>query len=641
MKFLSVVQSFFEQPGNVITLKVSHLKVLAFVFFFSFGFYGYFTDRSFGLTLNLFISLGLLCIFVGTLYVGEKRILDHYTFILTKSHVRIAGLFTGILVTTLWQQVVLPISSDNFYHTQQALLYGIKITEKITPFVHFFSSVPFSWLVWMANSVIIIFAIILVRFLRHKALLAQLIIYSFLFLFFRFAVFFLGGNTSPFPPFRLFPLLISSSFFGINEIVFRFTSLAPVIVLATGLFFFIRKRLSFIPSFFVVISIISTPLLAHVGLLVESSVWTFFTWTVLLFFFLKSDSTPSLYAAMFSLITVASYMRVSAFVAVIPLLLHFFIAQKRTLDEVRVFISLISIQGLVLVPLVAVSSILKGAAAYQGEVYSIYGVHEHAALFSRVFAAYQGGYIEAALYNSLHLLVLVPLLLIFLLKKKELTSYALLLVTGFLLFFSIAPELWGNGRYQAEYFLPFVVVGLVLFYVRIKQTGIIISVAFGIFLYNTYLFNHMNILNANYVGKSSYFSDAKKRGDYFVMSETPYEYQEPLISLREKGYAREILYIPGNGYSYIAKILSGYSPEDLSKEKEFRETFGVTLGTTSPELIGASKDVKYIVINRAKKDASFTNEVFLRALLKSSHWRLIETYTDGFYGNITEVYSRL
>ncbi|MEN9552357.1 MAG: hypothetical protein RI935_734 [Candidatus Parcubacteria bacterium] len=637
MKFLlEKINTFFFKKEEVFILSFSPLSVLCFILFFCFGFYGYFTDPSFGFVASLGITIFFLLLFL-TFYIlkeGENRL--HFS--VTHSHVRLFFLHTIILVLITSPYIYLPLSGDNFYHIQQAFIHGIKITEKLTSVIPVFNNVPFAFLLQGVSLGIIIFFGCLIYLLRKRSLLVRVIIYGSLFVFLRMMVLYFGGNTASFPPFRLFPLLFGGAFFGIWEFSFRFMSLLVTSFLSVYLFEEIKKERNALFSWFTVLAIFSIPLLLHVSTLVESSVYAFVGATLVLLKLLQSNLSLKDYQILLLVVAVTSSVRVSVFVLLVPIFIHFLFSYKKSIEGLVVYTKtalppLLFIACFFIVPLIQGST-----ASYQGEAYPVLGILADSSFFERVWQAFQGGYVYAALYNSLQVLIFIPLILFFLLKRNTIILYLLFFCLSLALFFSISPGLWGNGRYQAEYALPLVVVALFVYFVRVQKIFAIIMAAVLVG-YNLVLFYSLPQMNKSLVGLSSYFDKAKNKGDYFVISEMPFDYEKPLTFLRVHGFSKNAYYVPGDGYSYITKIIAGYSVSDLAQDARFRNEIGIIFDTDTAVRLTAHPTIRHLVIHRAKKDATFSNELLIKKI-DTNVWQLEKTYTETVYGSVIEIYSR-
>lgn len=636
MSLFKKIELFFLDTQKVFTVSFSPLSILAFVFFFSFGVYGYSTNLSYGWLVSSLLTGGFLVIFLALYFLKEKY--ETFTFVLTRAHVRLFFLHTVVLIAVTFPYIFLPMSGDNFYHTQQAFVYGIKSIEKVTPYVPFLSAYSFASLLQLASLLLILVAVGVVYLLRKTSMWVRVAVYGLSFILLRTAVLYFGGNTSAFPPFRLLPLFLSGSFFGIHEFSFRVASLVLVSALSVYLFNEIRKEKNIVLSWIAIVSIATTPLLLHVGTLVESSVVAFVATTFVLLRLSAPHLTHRDYGVLSLIIATASAMRVSTFLLFLPLVLHFLLHKKISREELISFVKAVAPASVVTACMIIVSFVQGSPASYGGEAYPTLGIGTGASFVEMFTQAFSGGYIYTALYNSLHIPLVLPLALFFLLKRQTLIMYGVFFSCSVALFFSISPGLWGNGRYQAEYFLPMVVVSLVVLFTRMRYiaTAIFASI---LIIYNLTLFYSLPELNKDLVGYKVYFDQAKERGKYFVLSEMPFEYREPLIYFKEKAEGGNVYYMPGDGYSYMTKIISGYSLSEMNTERHLREEIGSTYSTTTYTSIVNNKTITSLIIHRAKDDPLFSNERFMKDL-DPSMWKLEKVYTSVPYGNLTEVYTR-
>jgi hypothetical protein len=201
----------------------------------------------------------------------------------------------------------------------------------------------------------------------------------------------------------------------------------------------------------------------------------------------------------------------------------------------------------------------------------------------------------------------------------------------FVLFYSIEPGLWGNGRYIAEYAAPFVIFAM---YLLLEEYGVIRAVALGLVmvcvLSNVYMYHQASTLNKASYGRDVYFYAMRKPGEYFIWSELPYSFTKALHKAQEDGFAGSLYYSPGNGYGYFAEMLSGYSVEEMKQQRDIILDIGVGLDASSSQRINQDKRIKLVLVNASENSTTTLNEQLLVSL-QNNGWKPWHTFTNDVY----------
>ena len=588
-----------KNNNTIVIFSFSWLTVLSCAFFWMYGIFGFFTVPRFGIYVHGFVTILLTCSFLVILILNKKKGDLFKDSVTIKSRdVCVFLLFFVIMGSMSLTELRAPISSDNFYHAQQSQVYGIHIVQILGDHFHSLESFSFLSLLGGTNILIVTFIIGLFFILKRLSFAKRAVFLAALFILLRTAMYFGGGNASPFPTLRLFPLFLTSIFFGLSDTALR---CASFFVLIACIFFIYKASVRYMgaaASFLLALSIGTIPVLWHTGMLVEFSIWTAFLFTFVLFFFREKESSivPYMRATMF--VAVSTLMRVSGFIALIPIFVHYCVSKKRTKEEFWTY-GIMSFPALLTVaPLIIGNTITGSAATYHGEAYLNLGILEGSSLIERLEALLQGPIISI-LYNSFHFLALLLFLLPFFIFRKKVTAYPalILIISSFLLFFSVSPFLWGNGRYQAEYLVP--CLALLLFYCSkfLRKEFLVFSFLMAVIVYNVYEFKHIPKYNSSWISRGDYFYSTKEKGEYFVLSETPYPYYQVLREVKSRGHATSTYYFSGNGYSYVAKIMSGYSVGEMKYDEMFRKTIGYDSSERTVSNMLNSSDIKILVRN--------------------------------------------
>ncbi len=652
-------KSYFS---NDVALQITGnwITVIIFCFFWVYGIFGFFTIPAFGLVTHAGLTIVLTCIILYLMYLRRREVTSHvsvyddkYTF--SYKDITLALVYCTLLGLLSLRELRVPLSGDNFYHAQQSQVYGVHLLQLISKYTHFFDTYSFSWLLWLINILTVAGIFLLYFLLKRFSFLVQATFVSIAFILLRTGMYLSGGNASPFPTLRLLPLWFTSTVFGVNEVAFRIASLIPLLGLMIVVYFFSKKTIGTPLAFLCGLAAGTIPVVWHTGLLVEFSIWTTVLFTYVLFFLHKKEENTLSYIRPVAVIAVSTMIRVSGFVALVPLFVHYLLSKTRTLKDIFSYIMYSLPAAFLIMPVIVGNLITGTSATYQGEGYPQLGIVEHSSLFTRLYVLLHDGYFYAIQYNSFHILPLIILCMLpFLIRTRNqvLIPSVILFSVCFLLFFSIRPVLWGNGRYQSEMIAPLIILSL--FYCTVWLRGAVftkewqksmMAIIFltGFIACNIHEFKLIPKYNVASIGESDYFDSAKQKGKYFVLSEFPYDYKRALTLLKNEGYATSTYYIPGNGYSYFAKVLSGYSLSDMRYETTFRQTIGFEF---SQENIGKilknineTKEINVILLNMALRDQEFYPEQISK-MLPSFGFKEWKQFKEPLYGNMIIGYSR-
>jgi hypothetical protein len=654
------IRKEFFLNETALHIQFNWLTIITSSYFWMYGVFGFFTIPKFGVLINSIFTFILLTCFLYLVYLRKKGDINRVaayndSFSLSYKDVSIGLLYIAIMLAVSSRELLVPISGDNFYHSQQSQVYGIHILQFLSIHTHALDTISFAGLLWVINIVFFFSVGFTYYFLRKRNFWLQASVLSFFFIALRILIYASGGNASPFPTLRLLPLWITSTVFGFSDFSLRLASFVPLVGLMIIVYMYSKVRFGTKVAFILGLVVGTIPVVWHTGLLVEFSIWTTLLFTYVLFFLYQKETITQTYVRPLVVIGISTLMRVSGFVALIPLFIHYLLSKKRSFQDIGTYILYAIPVAIMILPIIFGNAITGTSATYQGEVYDSLGITSHASLLSRLNVLVTHGYLYGIEYNSFHLPLLIILTLLpFLIFTRKLVLWPALalFVICFILFFSVRPLLWGNGRYQAEYLAPLIIVAIfyiVLTFQRlISISGLVKKILILIFLLcllinNFYEFKHIPLYTKDVIGKSDYFENAKILGKYFILSEFPYDYKRALITAKEEGYATSTYYIPGNGYSYFAKILSGYTLEEMRYETGLRQSIGYEFSpntfSETIDRIKNNKDVTIILVNRAVLDKDFYPEKISDNLsyFGFKEWK---NFREPMYGNTITGYIR-
>ncbi|VDA99113.1 hypothetical protein S1OALGB6SA_175, partial [Olavius algarvensis spirochete endosymbiont] len=515
--------------------------------------------------------------------------------------------FTSYLLLMLilsMDELTLSLTGDQIYHAQRSQWHSVWWSTKLVENFDFLSGLSFKLIVHGFNISYLFLGVLTVLIagkLKFENRLIFLIIVCILTLFFKRII--LG----PHPPFRLFPLWISSTILSPSDFSFRFAQFIALILSMVGIQRFTVNHLGLLNSWLLGLTIGTIPVLWYVGVVVEPSIWSsiLFIFLSLKFLFRSKEIN---YIRWFSLVSIASLMRHSAFVAFVPLglMIYFDLYRKNEHKDYKKIL-LYASPVLLMVPFVADSIISGTPATYNYGAPNTYNfVPENANFIQRILISITSGVAITAILNSINPLWLSVSIFSFIpLKKKEILGKVIWLIFFILLFsmfYSIRSDLWGVGRYQAEYVVPFVVAGFVYILFKINnKSGFAISAITSISLiflavFNIYDFNRIPQINKPH---DIVMYEESPNLEMKVISDPVYDYRSAYKALKDENLG-DAVYIMGVTYGVFGHIINNFNYSDYSKAKKLQEKHDFRIEYDFDE-IDADKDIKVVLISDVPK----------------------------------------
>jgi hypothetical protein len=623
------------EKKDTISVAINWFALLSFVVFFMYGIYGFLTVPSFNTVTSVLISICLLFLFIGMLVLRTtKRAVS--VLHVTKKQILIFCSYFLLAVSISWKDLFVSIDGDQLYHAQQAM---VPARFMVQFFLNHFSSlvqnIPYVYFLWGGNILLLGGSVVLYFLVKKIPYIYTCISLSCLFLVSRFFVLHAGGNGMAFPTFRLFPLWVSSTFLSPSSFGFRMATFFGLVVLMVVVHHFANKKLPNIQSYLLGLFAGTIPLLLHVGTLVEMSLWASFCILFVLYIIdAWSDGEAIDYCMVISVVVIFSCIRVSGFVTLIPILgMMYFDFLHTKISKKEAIYALIPI--LVLVPVIFASVYVGTPSSYRGLVSLNPYIEAHASLVERLKVAIFSGTFFTNVYDSIRFPLVIFLVILPMVVWKNIKKALLvipLFLMYFVLFYSIEPELWGHGRYQAEYIIPFIVYSTFLFTLWVgKKYHVAVVVLCLCVISNLYFYTHMSEMNLGSFGQDTYSTAMKKRDRYFAWSELSYNFKEALQSAKNEGFGGRLYYSPGNGYGYFAEVLSGYSVNEIQQEKIIVSGVGVDIDSKTADRIISNKNIELVIINGSKNNKESPNEKMVSRLQKNG-WIPWKEFTNEEFG---------
>ena len=532
------------------------------------------------------IGILLFLFFIYEKYISKNGI---DTIVISKSDLKVVSviLFTAILVG--FDYIFYSLVNDELYHSylsQFHAIYGLEVLSNRLP--NFIIEQKASMLVWLISSSILISSIALLYFVlkwnfKHKYIFLSILIL----LFFRTVYALKGGLDFPHPPFRLFPLWLSSTLFSPSNFSFR---LPGVIALSLiGLIIYRVLKPKIIPPFLlwlVISALLSIPLLWHSSYLVEPSIWAAL-FSILFLLAFQSEKFDKLnFYIWFLLLALFILMRQSLVFIALPMLFVFVMERKTLLFKNWKETVFILSPLLVALPFL-IRSLLVGTPA------TGVGSEVQSALLGGVYNVVSSGMLKDIIINNFEIWSLFIIFAFIPAKKNRLKYFStvvLFILSALIIFYSISPHLWGVPRYQAEYIVPLIILGAVklLIYsydLNNRASKYILSGIFSTLLaYNLYT-----------ISISHSYKEALVNDHSVMLSRSVYDYETAFKAAKENGYAGNAVML-GVTYGVMNEVLYGYTLQEIEKQLPFYKEFNKFKGVDVNSLL-QNKNIKLVMLS--------------------------------------------
>jgi len=607
MHYIKDINSRYEVSLNKIS-KIINKKIvvslnwpyiMVFVCLWSYGYQG-----AIGLESPLF-QLGFSTYLIGItayfLFLGSSKkelITSKFTFLI--KDILVLGIMFAFWTTIAFDKFSQSIVSDQLYFGLEAKKHEFFAIQILNKFVNI-ENVVFKDAIYLLDILIIMsvaFFIFLRRFIKFNFPSVSILICLVL-LILRYVTISQGGGVNAHPPFQLFPIWLSTSIFGLSDLTLRFAQYIGLIGCSFMIYLTSIKRLGNINSFFVATALCAIPLLIHVATQVSASIWTSILWILLLIQIPSINERNSTYwFGLTSVISIFVLLRVTSFIAY-PIILIYLMKYNWPifLKDKKAFVHLTS-PFLICLPLLAISIII-GTPGSTGAVATF--IDDDYLIFNHFAYVLSSGALMEIVLSTMNASWLLLLFGIFIkLKNEKNYLFHRLLIILFLIlaiemFFSITPVLWSADRYQAEWLVPFLILGGYLIFSKIqeisKQKILIpllssLMIFFGVVGFQGYQNNIPNITEEK---------------NFKMLTEKVYDYKSALIAAKEAGLEKNTLLV-GTTYGIFPQILYGYSIKEVEKSYElYKKHLHFCCSTLpDPELINNDPEVKLVLISNAE-----------------------------------------
>jgi hypothetical protein len=607
---------FFD---NTYLLKFNWAKILFFLTFFTYGFFGVISKFN----NEIFTLLSIFCLVF--FYVLSKRFHTYFLgqFSFKNFEVFIFFIFLIILIIINIEYINLSLFGDELAHTIRASrtsIYGI-ITIIETLDLNFFDNFKFKNLVHFVNLLLLLLLIFVIFLIKNYFNLYTLVFIIFLTIFFRLFLKDFGMH----PPLDHIFSFVLFSIVGISDFSANLSYLIGYAFFQIYLFRLINQKDSnFIVNFLSTVCIFTIPLLLSMSTWTESAIWSamFFIIILLEIFYLDKIN----FLRVISIISIATLFRISIFITLLPVIIYFlsdlFNEKKINLSNLKhIFFTLSPI--IIFLPFLF-NSIFFGTPTFTAVTQNL----ENETNLSQNFSiALETDIIWITVLNSISYWWIFLILFIFFPDKNKFFLSLILviyIIFSLLVYYSIDQAVWGLSKYASEYALPLCVLGFLNFILILKKIRIN-NLFIGFFLTILICLNLFDFVKTPIKNKAqdeminTYSIDIKKlNSDVRLFNyKLVYNLKDSFSYIKSKNLDGNT-YLVGTTYGFLPEILNGYKVKQILKTKKILNNQKIlqSQGIELTKRVSMDSNIKAILLADVKNiDDTISN-------LISENWKI-------------------
>ena len=566
-KVRPLLKKLFEKEIFTININATFLLIVAF--FWSYSYVNICLPWYSQTTWTIILSLILLPFLIYSVPKKQAPLICIPRPILFRVHFK-DFIIVGIYIVPLWivlgKYLTTALDGDELYHAEKTHLLAMDISRRIAVHITSIEDMPFATLIRIFESITLILGISIGLFLYHFRKRRILFIFISISLF-GLLRYFLPNVCDPHPPFRTFFQWLCSIILGIANVSYRLPQFCILILIGFVVYRRTSLALNFASAFLAGLSIITIPLLLHTATIVEFSIWT--TFLLLLAFLLMDETVCDIswcnrFFLTFTLLSIGVLIRAPIFFVIVSLSIYFIIIMiiEKPCNTKNAIICITPM--LIMTPLIIRNMIEGTPATYlPTETFSYLPQNLNAIeRLQYVFSHNLVLEIAKIHIHSLWLFFLIP----FVCNFKNSKLYQLWLLASFAIitmgFYLVRPILWGTGRYQAEFILPFIILGflnVVLLLSRFNVAKKIMPFLFvGLIIFNINVFTNI-IGNQRSYGKSAYPAVTQNPR---ILSKLYHNWDAALSSIKNTD-ERQKVKLFGIVYGSYPNILNNYTFREI------------------------------------------------------------------------------
>ena len=618
-------------------IKINFPLVLFYLNYIIYGFYGANSGGKLSHQLILCFLIILIQAFLGYSSTLHYGFLKTQIFIKLKEIIIFISLF--LLIGIISSEYLLnSLEGDEFSFLQSSVIHSIKISEVLSSKFSIFNKIQFKYLIHFSALLLLIFNFLFILFTSKLDFIKRTICVLIFLIFFRGVIIYIGGgNNSPHPPLTLLPSFIFSSFFGISSL---FLKIGYQLTFGLFLFFVFKKIKTQLNNFcglLIIFFIATIPVLNRLSTTLTPSLFTFIIFSYLLIYF--SIERKKNYYFIFFLIAVGTMFRLPTLIIIIPAIILYLIDNYSTFKLNKSLI--ITISPLIITLPFLVRTFFEGTPATNFTSSSM-------GLTEKIIYAFETKIIYVSVLNSIDIwsLALFPFAFIFPNKKKYIFSNLIFLSACIVVYYSIKIELWGLAKYQVEFLIPFIIIGLINLCNKLNINNLR-NLTYG-------LLGVLILLNINSLFK--YPLNKKDWVEYFKVDKVktekikkesagvirPIYNSIPAYNYAKKtANSRQILSL-NNDYGIMPEIMSGFLSKDIANIRKNSLLYeSLPIGITNNkqtvllDFLNANNDIQILILGDWNNEQKGTFDLLLK-----NNWCSDKSFSNIEHSSITYVLTR-
>lgn len=544
---------------DIISCKINLTHILFLFYFLSFGIFGSLTP-SIELFKKNFIYHLIFELLIFTLPIFFYFYLRNFKPVFLKIKFNLKNTYISLVslaVFTFWDlyPVTFGLFSDEqsyvmsaHEHARKIILLTSNIFEKIDP-------LSINLLIRFLSFFICVYVVLNFYIFQTKKL-GILLIYTCVTIFFLRIIFInLGGHMSPHPSMNLIPFLFTGTFLGMSPIVFKLLILTIFVFWTVQLLDEQKYLNTWFCKYLYAMLIFTLPILNELKHTVEPSLWTF-----MLFFYVCVTLMKNGYKNYNKIIMItilACFFRQPAFLALVPIFMsEFFFLYKRIFKLNFIFLLLKKYSPLFLFIPYLVNSIFLGSGTTGSILQSPYQQFEH--YYPNIFDVYK--YITQSIPLAYLLLTFVFFMFMLIKNFKLFFIFINFFFVLLFIFYSIIPSAWGLAKYQAEYMIPFFLIGLLYVSKNFSHQILKYLLILPLISLNIYFMIYP-------VWKTYYSKGVSEPSKPEIYPGIKYNYRSFISELNEQNNLKTTVFL-GNHYKLYPILSSDVNVEDYKNVQE-------------------------------------------------------------------------
>ena len=450
--------TFFNK--NAFEVHLFPLLILSFLW--TYGYSGALTKLS--LNLQIIISTSLIGILFFLFFSYEKLFAKNNNIdivVISRKNIKVFLLILSLTLIFSFDYLFFSLVGDELSHSLYSQMHTLQLLHGISNIIpNFILQQKVLIIIWVISGFILLSIIIFLNYLKKTNFKHKYIIFTVLLILFFRGFFIINGGLDPsHPPFRLFPLWLSSSIFSPSVFSFRLPGIIALSLIGFVIYKVLKTKLSStITLWLSVFTLITIPLLWHNSYLVTPSIWAALFSILFLLTFQEADFYKLNFFSWFLLLTVFILMRQSLVYITVPILILFVMERRGLLIKKWKETIFILSPFLVALPFL-IRSLLLGTPAQE-----ILSNELQLTLIEKLIHVIGSGMLKDIILNNFEIWTLFLIFSLITTKKNRLRNFIIILAfisSSVIIFYSIRPVLWGEARYQSEYIVPLIILGAV------------------------------------------------------------------------------------------------------------------------------------------------------------------------------------